>query len=119
MAREVNPGPVKYALSVSRRGFSAVMRLPMTPIGEATALAVRRTVDLTRSATEALRAAWLSCGETQPANLSPSRLAACPPLPDQLQAEPGHDQKGNRNDADDDDNHDQHIWYLRSTLQKS
>ena len=43
---ETNPGPVKYALSLVRRGISPELRLPLVPIEPATALAVRHAVDL-------------------------------------------------------------------------
>lgn len=45
LALETNPGPVKYALSLVRRGMSPELRLPLTPIGPATALAVRHALD--------------------------------------------------------------------------
>ncbi len=38
---DASPGPVKYALNTLRSGFSADLRLPMTPAGEAS----RRAVD--------------------------------------------------------------------------
>lgn len=45
LGRETNPGPVKYALSLTRRGFSPELRLPLVPVRPDTAVAIRRALD--------------------------------------------------------------------------
>lgn len=46
LALETNPGPIKYALSLVRRGFEPSLRLPLVPVELATAAAIRRGVDM-------------------------------------------------------------------------
>lgn len=45
LALETNPGPVKYALSLVRRGIEPSLRLPLVPVEPATAAAIRRGLD--------------------------------------------------------------------------
>jgi 4-hydroxy-tetrahydrodipicolinate synthase len=45
LALESNPGPIKYALSLVRRGFSPEVRLPLVQVMPETAAAIRRGLD--------------------------------------------------------------------------
>jgi 4-hydroxy-tetrahydrodipicolinate synthase len=45
LGMETSPGPVKYALSLVRRGISPEQRLPLVPVRTETAIAIRRALD--------------------------------------------------------------------------